>query len=409
MMMASGRIGAVAAGNKERQQRMPRPTEMLPINQSIQASSMPVQHLPVNNMNTVYPPYQAKKRKLNNGFAQLNPNGVGPGESSVECDCSREQARRCYDTRATEYLVSLIIILNGVLYIIQYSKWNDNCCIDNEDAQQIINSIDMGFLICYTIELSINFYAHSFKPFFKSGWNWFDLIIIGLSWIPADTSMAAIRLLRILRLVRLTGRLKSFQMVIKTLQESFTGIGSLLALMLGIMILYAILGTGLFGEKSELFSDFFTSLWTLWITLNGESWPDFADSLADEFWFYWIYFASFTIIAGVIVLNMIVAVFIDKMTTSSEQEKDLNRLTYPGSPGSLVTAAEQLAGPGRWGNPKSVALHTIFSWEDSGTLSRTQSRAAIAALMGGNPQTTPEHVVGLVQSGKTTDLIRAVT
>merc|ERR1712173_120971 len=91
----------------------------------------------------------------------------------------------------------------------------------------------------------------------RTRWNLFDLIIIGASWIPADTSMAAIRLLRILRLVRITGRLKSFQLILKTLRASLVGIGSLLLLLLGIMTLYAILGTGLFGQKSELFGDFF--------------------------------------------------------------------------------------------------------------------------------------------------------
>jgi len=418
--------GAVAASVNRRRAQNARATEMMPIAQ-------PNSVLPINNA-SMYPPHQPvlmneypvlNERKVNNnGFMQLG--GQQSGDGNVECE--RACVRRCYDHDSVQYAVTGLICLNGLLYIIQYSRWNDDCCIDNDEAQKIFMQIDQGFLIVYTIELSINFYAHYFTPFFRSGWNIFDLIIIGASWIPADTSMAAIRLLRVLRIVRITGKLKSFQLILKTLQESFSGIGSLLLLMLGIMSLYAILGTGLFGQTSPLFADFFASLWTLWITLNGESWPDFAAELAPDYWFYWLYFSSFTIIAGVVVLNMIVAVFIDKMTTTEAQaafggkkarerlrlerensatqdEIALNKLTHAGSEGSLLTAANALSNSG---NTRADVLPTIFSWEDTGQLTKPQSRAAIAALMGGNRSTTPEQIIGLVRSGRIQEL-RAVT
>jgi len=49
------------------------------------------------------------------------------------------------------------------------------------------------------------------------------------------------------------------------------GVTTLLGLLVGIKFIYAILGVGLFGEVSENFEDFFTALWALFITLNGES------------------------------------------------------------------------------------------------------------------------------------------
>jgi len=49
------------------------------------------------------------------------------------------------------------------------------------------------------------------------------------------------------------------------------GVASLLALLVGITIIYAILGVGLFGQVSDKFEDFFTTTWTLFITMSGES------------------------------------------------------------------------------------------------------------------------------------------
>jgi len=49
------------------------------------------------------------------------------------------------------------------------------------------------------------------------------------------------------------------------------GVAGLLTLLVSITTIYAILGVGLFGEVSDEFEDFFTTFWTLFITLNGES------------------------------------------------------------------------------------------------------------------------------------------
>merc|ERR1719184_553116 len=98
-----------------------------------------------------------------------------------------------------------------------------------------------------------------------------------------------------------------------------SGVGTLLALLIGFMTIYAVLGVGLFGEVSDEFEDFFTALWTLFITLNGESWPDFSAPLIQEFWYTPLYFGTFIITFSVVVLNMVIAVLIG---TSAEVLRD---------------------------------------------------------------------------------------
>lgn len=84
-------------------------------------------------------------------------------------------------------------------------------------------------------------------------------------------NLAVIRLLRTLRLFRISGKLGSFAFIMKTLRKSMGSVATLFSLLVGFMTIYAVLGVGLFGEVSDEFEDFFIAFWTLFITLNGES------------------------------------------------------------------------------------------------------------------------------------------
>jgi len=245
-------------------------------------------------------------------YLRSSQNNVIPESLLAQNISIRAWLREFYSKEITQMIVSVIIILNGVMYVIQTSKWSETCCVDNEDAQNIFDSVDFCFLLLYTVELSFNFYAHFFWEFWrKTKWNWFDAVVILASWFPWE-NLAVIRLLRTLRLTRVSGRVKSFTFVVETLQKSIAGIGTLMAMLVGFVTIYAVLGVGLFSENSDQFEDFFTATWTLFITLNGESWPDFAEPLIDEYWYTKLYFGTFIITVSVVILNMIIAVFIEK-------------------------------------------------------------------------------------------------
>jgi len=131
--------------------------------------------------------------------------------------------------------------------------------VNNLQADLIFEWVDLCFLAFYSLELSLNFYAHFFWEFWiKSVWNWFDFVVILVSWIP-NKNLAAVRLLRILRLVRISGRVKSFGFVLETMQKSISNIFSLIAMLVGFVMIFAVLGVWLFRGSSE-FRDFFSAL-----------------------------------------------------------------------------------------------------------------------------------------------------
>jgi len=209
--------------------------------------------------------------------------------------------------------------------------------------------------------------------------------------MPAQ-NLAAIRLLRILRLIRLSGRLRSFAVIIRTLRKSMTGVATLLGLLLGITTIYAILGVGLFGEVSDKFEDFFTTLWTLFITLNGKSWPDFAEPLIVEFWYTRLYFGTFIVTVSVIVLNMIIAVFIQKTAEVLTEQRDEMRLKREN--GDPRAEFEVLPIPDSAtvhdgsvdSNWKEVqrCLFVLFGWENQNVISTLECRNGVNRILTSN-------------------------
>jgi len=329
---------------------------------------------------------------INPNIVQYNQPYESKGESNPETGIRfRAAFRNFYNKNSTQAIVSIIIVLNGLLYIIQTTAWTDNCCVRNSDAQEIVDLIDFGFLLFYTIELTLNFYAHFFWDFWRTTkWNWFDFTVILASWLPAQ-NLAAIRLLRTLRLIRISGRCGSFAFIIKTLRKSMTGVASLLGLLVGITVIFAILGVGLFGEVSDKFEDFFTTLWTLFITLNGESWPEFAEPLIDEFWYTRLYFGTFLITISVIVLNMIIAVFIQKTAEVLNEQRDkMCSKSLKGTPRDefdVLSIRDSVAVSGSVDfNQKEVkrCIFVLFDWENQNAISTLECRNGVSLLLTSN-------------------------
>jgi len=330
---------------------------------------------------------------INPNLVQCNQPYERKGEPNPEIGvCFKATCRDFYNKDSTQTVVSIIIALNGLLDIIETSDWTDNCCGHNSDAQEIIDSIDFGFLLFYTVELTLNFYAHFFWDFWrKTKWNWFDFTVILASWLPAQ-NLAAIRLLRTLRLTRIIGKCGSFTFIIKTLRRSMTGVAALLALLFGITIIYAILGVGLFGEASDKFEDFFTTFWTLFVTLNGESWPDFAEPLIDEFWYTQLYFGTFIITISILVLNMIIAVFIQKTAEVLNEQRDkMGSKSLKGNPRFefdilLIPDSVSINNGSVDINLKDVkhCVFMLFDWEKRSIISTLECRNGVNLILTSN-------------------------
>jgi len=187
-------------------------------------------------------------------------------------------------------------------------------------------SIDMFITIYFLVEIIIKISAEeNWKDFFKSGWNIFDFVIVVITLIPMEnSSYAAIaRLLRIFRVLRLLNARPELKKIIDMLIGAIPAIVDIVILMFIIFYIYAIVGNFFFEElKSGLWSDFLTSMLTLFRVLTFEDWTDVMYEAMELHSWAWVYFVSFVIIAAFVFFNLFVAVIIDEMQKINSEHTD---------------------------------------------------------------------------------------
>ena len=108
------------------------------------------------------------------------------------------------------------------------------------------------FNAIFLVELLLNFYGSFFVPFWKSGWNVFDFIVVAVGTISlARVDMGPgnlLRLLRAFRVFRLFKRIKSLNKIIVSLGKAIPGVANAFLIMVIFMCIFAILGVEFFSQ-----------------------------------------------------------------------------------------------------------------------------------------------------------------
>ncbi|NCO02928.1 MAG: ion transporter [Alphaproteobacteria bacterium] len=182
----------------------------------------------------------------------------------------------------------------------------------------IVYVIDKSILAVFVFELLLKFYAYRLG-FFKSGWNVFDFIIVGIAVLPASGSFAVLRSLRILRVLRLLSVVPQMRRVISAIGYSIPGMMSVISVLLIIFYVSAVLATKLFGmhpdpQMQEWFGTIGASGYTLFQIMTLESWSmGIVRPTMEIYPLAWIFFVPFIIITSFAVLNLFIGIIVDAM------------------------------------------------------------------------------------------------
>ena len=258
------------------------------------------------------------------------------------------------------------------------------------------------------------------------GWNIFDLLVvcigcvsmaeaIGGNFMPPQ--LALIRNLRAFRIFRLFKRVKSLNKILTSLGTAIPGVFNAFVIQVIVMCIYAILGVDFFhmtGEDGtlttynenvlrgvcteeevesglcslnqtvssetargftygeEYYGTFFRALYTLFQVLTGESWSEMVArpaifsmkmALGPA-----LFYVSFIVICQIVLINVVVAVLLDKMVT--EDAPDPEEL-------EVVDKLQRMLAQ------EADRLQLLFrSWDEdgSGTVSKREWRKAIRSL-----------------------------
>ncbi len=185
----------------------------------------------------------------------------------------------------------------------------------------VLHIIDHVCLGIFVTELVIKLVIYRFA-FFKSGWNWFDFIIVGISLVPAAESLSALRALRILRVLRIVSIIPSLRKVVEAGIRALPGMGSIVLVLLMLFVIGAVVSTKLYGPTfPQYFGTMGESLFSLFTVMTLEGWPDLAREVMAVHPNAWAFFIPFLVITAFMVLNLFIGVIVNAMEETAQEEE----------------------------------------------------------------------------------------
>lgn len=225
-----------------------------------------------------------------------------------------------------ELCIAGIIFLNAVALAL--------LTIPGIDAQtrQSLESFDQAALWIFVFELIVRMISYGSKPwnFFKTGWNVFDFVIIGLSPFLANQTLI-LRLLRIFRLIRIFRFLPEVRILTRSITRSLPPLMSMSVLIFLALFIYGMAGVYLFGEQMpEQWGDITAALTSLFILLTLEEFASYlVDGLAVSPWAL-PYYISYVFVIVFTILNVLIGVVLNAMDEARQESRDredeINRL-----------------------------------------------------------------------------------
>jgi len=152
------------------------------------------------------------------------------------------------NTNWFDIAVTIVIVLNTILLCTEYfqqpESWTNFLMVSN-----------LFFLAIFTGEVCLRWYAMGTRLYFASKLSIFDVIIVVLGYLEliiGKGGMSAFRAIRVLRVFKLTVKVKSLQFLMISLEATVAELLPFCALFFVFIYIFAILGLNLFGGKFEM-------------------------------------------------------------------------------------------------------------------------------------------------------------
>lgn len=180
--------------------------------------------------------------------------------------------------------------------------------------------VDKAILAVFVAELLAKLVVYRWG-FFRSGWNLFDLAVVGIALVPATGPLAVLRALRVLRVLRLISLLPQMRRVVEALVYSLPGMASIAMLMGVVFFVGSVVATKLFGAAHPVyFGTLGDSLFTLFAIMTLEGWADIAREVQATHPQAYLFFIPFIVISVFAVLNLFIAVLTNSMQEMQKEE-----------------------------------------------------------------------------------------
>jgi voltage-gated sodium channel len=252
---------------------------------------------------------------------------------------------RLVDADAFQLVISGVIVLNAIVLGMEtYPALQASM----GSTLVLLNDI---FYIVFLIELVLRILSYGRRPwnFLRSGWNIFDLIVIGGALIPYLRAEAQIlRLLRLARVIRLMRFLPDARVLVSTMGKAIPSVFSMLVFTVLILFVYGIIGWSMYGQQlPEQWGNIGQAMLTLFVLLTLENFPTYLEQAQPYNSLTPLFFLSFVIIAVFVVINLVIGIVIGSMEKAREEEvvaqRDLAKSGVGGADAERLALLDQLA------------------------------------------------------------------
>jgi voltage-gated sodium channel len=280
------------------------------------------------------------KEQINNRILLVKTHieelGAKMPEAVVDVDIlpHQERVRNAFEDPKSQVVMAVVICVNFCGSAVQMQLKP----LDGSSTQQFFTIMEYGFNTFFLVELIINMYANFWYPFWRSGWNVFDLFIVIVGWIAmlsGDTNVAVLRMFRAVRrsivafrVVKLL-RLKQLKIIVVGVMRSITGV-SYAFLLLGIVMgIWSIMGVDFFGDDwPDEFGNFLKAMLTMFQIMSFDSWssgiarPIIVDDERSDDFKSGLFFMTYVFISAIIMMNVVLAILIDNFLAAAKEVTD---------------------------------------------------------------------------------------
>ena len=239
--------------------------------------------------------------------------------ATLDFDTSNSALEREIERPWFRHFIIILIVINAiVLGVLTYHESLSN------DLVQALEVFDRAVTWVFAVEILLKLFVYRVQ-FFRSGWNWFDFVVIGVSMLPGGAGFSVLRAMRVLRVLRLLHIIPMMKRITEALMKALPGMGAIFAVLALVTYVAAVMATNMFGDTDDpdvalLFGDLPRSAYSLFQVMTMDGWRfEVVQKVIDDGNPYaWVFFIIFIFIASFAILNLFIALVVEAL--ASEQK-----------------------------------------------------------------------------------------
>ncbi len=244
-------------------------------------------------------------------------------QGTLDLETSHSPLEKAIEGKLFRNVITTLIIVNAlILGVLTYEKSLPPGLVAS------LSWFDQAVTIIFAMEIAMKLAVYRLN-FFKSGWNWFDFLVVGVSLIPGGAAFSVLRAMRVLRVLRLLHIVPMMRRITEALLKALPGMGAILAVLALLTYVGAVMATNMYGDTDnpevvELFGDLPSSAYSLFQVMTMDGWRfEVVQKVVDDGHPYApFFFLLFIFVASFAVLNLFIALIVDALAAEQRLATD---------------------------------------------------------------------------------------